>query len=179
MPAGSASRPGLIQATSMPIAWAPTTSMSARSPTKSVRRGIGARPPERCVEDVRTRLAPADLVGDHDGGEQLADAAGLEDGQGGGAVVEVRHDGEPMAARQPLEQRPVVGREERGLGQLIAVGVDQRHVEAGRQPRGIERQALEEIGEALAGRHLAMVDRPQALGLLPRGGQRAVAALEA
>ena len=66
-----------------------------------------------------------------------------------GAVVEVRHDGEAMAARQPLEQRPVVRREEGGLGQLIAMRVDQHHVEAGRQPRGIERQALEEVGEAL------------------------------
>ena len=80
-----------------------------------------------------------------------ADPAGLEDGQRRGAVVEVRHDGEAVAARQPLEQRPVVQREERGLGQLIAMRVDQHHVEAGRQPRRIERQALEEVGEPLAG----------------------------
>ena len=68
--------------------------------------------------------------------------------------------------------------EEGSLGQLIAMRVDQHHVEAGHQPCGIERQALEEVGEARLSRHLAMIDCPQALGLLPGGGQRAVAVFE-
>ena len=61
----------------MPTPWAPATSMSMRSPTKSASRGVDPEPAERQLEDQRLGLAPAHLVGDQDRLEQVGDALAL------------------------------------------------------------------------------------------------------
>ena len=58
------------------------------------------------------------------------------------------------------------------------MGVDQRPSEPGRQPGLVEPETAEEMGEALGGRHLAMIERPQALGLPPALAESLVAGLE-
>src|SRR3989442_3190216 len=87
--------------------------------------------------------------------------------------------GEPVVLRQPAEQRAVVRRERRGLGQLRLVRFDQDGREVRRERGVLEGQPVEEVAEALGRGHLAVVDGTQPFGLLPRRGERLVALGEA
>ena len=56
--------------------------------------------------------------------------------------------------------------------------VDQRPPESGRQSGLVQPEPAEEVREPCGGRHLAVIDRAQALGLSPALAQRLVAPLE-
>src|SRR5260370_29851015 len=68
--------------------------------------GLDAERRERVAEDARVRLLAADARGVHDGAEEPADARVLAHALE--VPVEVRDDPEPVAPREPLEQRRVL-----------------------------------------------------------------------
>ena len=134
--------------------------------------GVGSSGVQRIAEDVGPWLSPADLIGNHDGHEEVAYAGRFEDGQRSRAVVEVGDDRETIILGEASQQRPVVRRKRGRRREGGPVRVDQR---LGHRGLGLERQPREEIAEALGRRHLAVVDRPLPLGLVPAGQQRVVA----
>src|SRR6185436_804156 len=149
-------------------------------PVANEERGLSrnAETSERDVEDVATRLAPSHLVGHDDGVEELHDTGAPEDVERGRRVVEVRDYREPVALGEPAEQRAVVRWEFSGAPERAPMGVDQRASEAFGQRGLVEPELAEEAGEAIERRHLAVVERAQALGLSPARAERLVARLQ-
>src|SRR5437867_1306581 len=91
----------------------------------------------------------------------------------------ISYSGGAIVRGEPSQQRAVVRRERRGFRELGLVRLDEHAREMRRQRRVLDLQPAEEVAEALRRADLAMVDRAQPLGLLPRRGERLVALRQA